>query len=274
MKTRWQSILWVVASCSCVFSGPTSRPDPQAKDRLAGIADQPESRGGIYSQAWTRDRFNYRDPLKRAIEGDVDALASLFKYAFTGTLLGEGAMSQMDVLQGLLRSWGDKPYADVLGKQTLGVRETVWGLLNESWGPEGRWPEGQFPITHSLRKSAYKTYIKFPELEQDFVPDAETAAASKKMDMPDIASTLPLFSEISPARRHDWIDRDGIVEQSDQTIQYRSDGSNPAPFIALLRMTDPIQIEVTFPGSNSSTSYRFERAASGWNRLNKSRAGL
>jgi hypothetical protein len=264
-------MIGAVLVSSCVHPGPSPAGDPQAKTELMEIANYPASRGSIFYQASNNDHFDYRKPLKRAMEGDAEALATLFRYSHTGTLLGEGAMTHMDVLRELLKLWGDKPYADVLKKQPLSVRESVGSWLNESWGPVGEWPEDRFPITRSLRKSAYETYIEFPDLNRAFVPDAGPSVASEKMDIPGIASTLPIF-EVAPAMRHDWIYRDGIVEQSDSSIQYRSDGAGPAPYITLLRKTDPIRIEVTSPGSNRSTAYQFERAPNGWNRLKTPRS--
>jgi len=141
------SLTWAMSSCvqpdSKIFL------DPTAKSRLSKIAGWKEEVGSVYYQARIYDYFDYRTTLNKAIQGEPEALGSMFQYTSTGTLFGEGAITHAEVLGELLKLWGDEPYSRILGMQTESVRRKVVSSLDEFWGYPG-WPAGRFPLTRAL----------------------------------------------------------------------------------------------------------------------------
>ena len=146
------------AMSSCVRSDSQILRDSKAGARLIEIAGWEENAGGAYCQARIYDHFDYRTTLNKAMQGNPEALGSMFQYTSTGTLMGEGAITHVEVLGELLKFWGDEPYSKILGRQTEAVRREVFSSLDEFWGYPG-WPAGQFPLTRALTRDTRKNAV-------------------------------------------------------------------------------------------------------------------
>src|SRR5207247_5405641 len=92
----------------------------EAEERLRWWLQQPDSRGGVFSQG-KLDGVDYRKLLRRAVAYDRASLAGLFRYTANGKLMGEGAETNCEILHDLLEHWGDATFAATLSRQPMRV---------------------------------------------------------------------------------------------------------------------------------------------------------
>ena len=120
----------------------------QAEERLRYWLQQPDSRGGVFSQG-KLDGVDYRKLLRGAVAYDRASLAGLFRYTADGQLMGEAAETHCELLHDLLEHWGDMRFAVVLSRQSKHVRTAVIADLDYSWQYPG-WKPTEFPRTYRL----------------------------------------------------------------------------------------------------------------------------
>jgi hypothetical protein len=153
-KMKKKAITFAVAiaaillnQCGTIIHSSDNRsvPSPSIKE----ILSWPETGGSVYYQARHNDGFQYREELTKAAHGDELALARLLEYTKSGSVMGEGQESHIEVLGELLKQWGDFHYSKVLENQPTEVIMIVSQLLNEFWGYEG-WPHDKYPATSRL----------------------------------------------------------------------------------------------------------------------------
>ena len=120
----------------------------EAEERLHYWLQQPDSRGGVFSQG-KLDGVDYRKLLQGAVAYDRQSLARIFRYATDGKLMGEGAETNCEILHALLEHWGDSRFAAVLADQPVRVRRAVIADIDYSWSYPG-WKPTEFPKTYRL----------------------------------------------------------------------------------------------------------------------------
>jgi hypothetical protein len=120
----------------------------EAEERLRWWLQQPESRGGVFSQGHL-DGVHYRKLLRGAVAYDRDSLVGLFRYTTHGKLMGEGAETNCEILHLLLEHWGDSRFAPVLAAQPRRVRRQVIAEISYAWNYPG-WQPTEFSKTYRL----------------------------------------------------------------------------------------------------------------------------
>ncbi len=119
-----------------------------AEGRLRYWLQQPDSRGGVFSQG-KLDGVDYRRLLRGAVAYDHASLVGIFRYTATRRLMGEGAEDNCSILRALLEHWGDSRFAAVLARQPRRVRRMVIAEIDYSWTYPG-WQSTEFPKTYRL----------------------------------------------------------------------------------------------------------------------------
>jgi hypothetical protein len=120
----------------------------EAEERLRYWLQQPDSRGGVFSQG-KLDGVDYRKLLRGAVAYDRASLAGLFRYTADGQLMGEGAETNCEILHALLEHWGDSRFASVLTLEPKRVGRIVIAEIDYSWRYPG-WKPTEFPKTYRL----------------------------------------------------------------------------------------------------------------------------
>ena len=137
----------VSAGISSAFAAERP-PEQQLRVYLASRTE----RGNVFAQG-ALDHVDYRKLLHAAVAKDSLSLAGIFQYTAKGTLWGEGAESNGDILRQLLRLWGDAAYARVLAAEPPKVRAAVISALDSTW-PYPGWQPKEFSTTYHLAKHA------------------------------------------------------------------------------------------------------------------------
>src|SRR5438067_13443171 len=120
----------------------------EAEERLRYWLQQPDSRGGVFSQG-KLDGVDYRKLLRGAVAYDRASLVGIFRYTANGQLMGEGAETNCEILHALLEHWGDSRFAAVLSCESKRVRKIVIAEIGHSWNYPG-WRPAEFPKTYRL----------------------------------------------------------------------------------------------------------------------------
>jgi len=94
--------------------------------------------------------FDYRKNREKATNKDISALRALFRFTVSKAFVGAGADQHCDVLQDLLRLWGDRAYAHVLANESPKIRGAVISALDYCNDPD--WKARKFPATYALAK--------------------------------------------------------------------------------------------------------------------------
>ena len=93
--------------------------------------------------------FDYRQHLRRAIDGKESGLAALFDFTLNSRLTGDAARQHGEILYDLLRSSGDDLYSRVLRTRRPAVRRRVF--LSLDLEPEDVGQHKKYPETFGLR---------------------------------------------------------------------------------------------------------------------------
>jgi hypothetical protein len=97
----------------------------RAADRPPGAAELREWAAGPCVDAARHIGLDYARSLDRAIAGDPEGLAALFRFTDSGWFDGAAAEGHCAILFGLLQRWGDRPFARVLRAQKRPIRKAV-----------------------------------------------------------------------------------------------------------------------------------------------------
>lgn len=134
----------------------------EAKRSLVETAQTEEYVGSIFTQAKV-DGIDYRPILKRAINLDKEALVSLFPMKFAG----EGGETHCSNLKALMVLWGDAQFAEVLGSQSVGVRDLVVRAIKHSWA-DPDW--ASYPKTIATASPEQQSTTKEPNKSEMEMP--------------------------------------------------------------------------------------------------------
>ena len=142
MKANYWILFWLI---SVAFWGCASFP-PQNNpvDSDSGSDCDILRAGTLFSG------FNYRKNWEKAKHHDAAALHALFRFTDSDGFAGALAEDHSRLLHGLLHLWGDRPFAQELGKEKPRIRTFVLWALDTSYDPD--WNSRKFPATYGLVK--------------------------------------------------------------------------------------------------------------------------
>lgn len=111
---------------------------------LQHVGDAPGEVGYEAKQAG----FDYRQHLRRAIDGKESGLAALFDFTLGGRLTGDAARQHRDNLFNLLRCSGDDLFSTVLRTRRPDVQRRVVSSLDSQ--RDAAWQRKKYPKTFAL----------------------------------------------------------------------------------------------------------------------------
>ncbi len=166
MKITLSIILSIVGCASAAELDPTQL---EAKRALETTVKMEEYGGSIFTQA-RLDKIDYRPILRRAIDHDEKALASLFTMRF----MGEGGETHCANLLQLMKLWGDDEFSKTLARQPAEIRDLVIGSIDYAWAD----PEWRI-YNKTLAASPESVTERTKEAEQGGADQPATALESK-----------------------------------------------------------------------------------------------
>src|SRR3954451_799865 len=133
---RITTLAVLLGSVLQVDAGPRERPPGAGQLRDWAAA-------GECVRAGRHAGIDYPGAVDRAIGGDREALATLFRFTDSGWCDGAAAEGHSAILFGLLQRWGDRSFSRVLRAQKRSVRKAVFDAVSAMPG----WNRSTYPLT-------------------------------------------------------------------------------------------------------------------------------
>lgn len=122
-------IITVVLALSPAIAWPASSGSSCRAWTQEIIAGEADACSDLCPQAKTFDHYDYRQGITAAFQ-TKNGLASFLGYLDRSTIMGAGAEAHACSVRSLLEHWGDKAFAQILRRQTAGLRQQAIGLID------------------------------------------------------------------------------------------------------------------------------------------------